>query len=85
MSLRQQLIHTSVGIVEIVPPAVNTDLGGVGLHTFGEPLDDFADHVIGKLYESDENTEFGYKNSEAWRVAGPQEREKAFEAMNSRH
>jgi len=30
----------------IVPPAVNTDLGGKGLHTFGAPLDDFADSVM---------------------------------------
>jgi hypothetical protein len=26
-------------------PAVNTDLEGIGLHTFGVPLDEFADGV----------------------------------------
>jgi len=35
-----------VQIIEVVPPAVNTDLGGVGLHGFGVPLDDFADGVM---------------------------------------
>jgi hypothetical protein len=35
-----------VRVVEIVPPAVNTDLGGPGQHDFGAPLDDFADSVI---------------------------------------
>ena len=30
LSLRQQLKDTSVKVLEIVPPAVNTDLGGAG-------------------------------------------------------
>jgi len=42
-------------VVEIIPPAVNTDLGGPGLHTFGENLDSFCDHVLGKMEESDDN------------------------------
>jgi len=51
-------------VVEIIPPAVNTDLGGAGLHTFGENLDSFCDHVLGKMEESDENNgilKFCYK------------------------
>ena len=36
----------AVRVIEIVPPAVNTDLGGPGLHDFGAPLDAFADSVI---------------------------------------
>lgn len=46
MSLRLQLAETNVNIVEALPSAVNTDLGGVGLHTFGVPVDDFADAVF---------------------------------------
>ena len=46
MSLRRQLAHTPVQVIEIIPPAVDTDLGGPGLHTFGVPLDEFADAVI---------------------------------------
>lgn len=45
-TLRIQLEHTNVGVVEVLPPAVNTDLGGVGLHTFGAPLHEFADSVF---------------------------------------
>lgn len=41
------LLHLQV--VEIIPPAVNTDLGGVGKHTFGVPLNDFADSVSDTL------------------------------------
>lgn len=44
-----------MSVLEIVPPAVNTDLGGVGLHNFGENLDAFCDHVLGKMEESDSN------------------------------
>lgn len=46
LSLRMQLSETKVNVVEVFPPAVNTDLGGVGLHTFGAPLGDFADAVF---------------------------------------
>jgi uncharacterized oxidoreductase len=62
MSLRYQLTETSVEVIEVAPPAVNTDLGGVGLHTFGEPLDAFADGIFKGLEEG--KTEIGYGTSE---------------------
>ncbi len=34
ISLRHQLEETNTEVIEIFPPAVNTDLGGPGLHTF---------------------------------------------------
>jgi uncharacterized oxidoreductase len=49
MSLRQQLTGTGIKVVEIAPPAVNTDLGGAGLHTFGVPLNEFADAVFARV------------------------------------
>lgn len=58
LSLREQLADTQVRVVEILPPAVNTDLGGVGLHTFGEPLDAFADGVFADYLRGE--TEIGY-------------------------
>ncbi|TGE36060.1 SDR family NAD(P)-dependent oxidoreductase [Desulfosporosinus fructosivorans] len=62
MSLRLQLADTNVNIVEIMPNAINTDLGGVGLHTFGVPVNEFADAVFAGL----ENgiLEIGYAGSE---------------------
>jgi uncharacterized oxidoreductase len=33
----------------IIPPAVDTDLGGPGLHTFGVNVNDFADDVMAKI------------------------------------
>jgi len=61
VSLRHQLSDTSVEVIETAPPAVNTDLGGVGLHTFGEPLDAFADEIFEGLEEG--KKEIGYGSS----------------------
>lgn len=58
VSLRHQLADTGIQVVEVFPPAVNTDLGGVGLHTFGAPLDDFADSIFKGLENGD--LEIGY-------------------------
>ncbi|MGV3467405.1 MAG: SDR family oxidoreductase [Heyndrickxia sp.] len=62
LSLRLQLANSNVKVVEIFPPAVNTDLGGVGLHTFGAPLNDFADAVFEGIKNGKE--EIGYGGSE---------------------
>lgn len=62
MSLRLQFAETNVNLVEVFPPAVNTDLGGVGLHTFGVPVNDFADAVFAGFENGDE--EIGYAGTE---------------------
>ncbi|MEC0241253.1 SDR family NAD(P)-dependent oxidoreductase [Paenibacillus dokdonensis] len=61
MSLRHQLSDTSVEVIEVAPPAVNTDLGGTELHTHGEPLDAFADGIFKGLEEG--KKEIGYGTS----------------------
>ncbi|PAE17424.1 short-chain dehydrogenase [Virgibacillus sp. 7505] len=61
MSLRLQLAETEVEVIEVAPPAVNTDLGGVGIHTFGEPVDAFAEGIFKGLAEGKE--EIGYGTS----------------------
>jgi uncharacterized oxidoreductase len=62
MSLRHQLEDTAIEVIEVAPPAVNTDLGGEGLHTFGTPVDEFADAIF-KGFEKGE-TEIGYARAE---------------------
>jgi uncharacterized oxidoreductase len=79
-SLRFQLKETSVEVYEVAPPAVDTDLGGPGKHTFGVNVDDFADHVMSKLAEG--TLEFGYETSELSRVASYDERSTLFWKMN---
>jgi Short-chain dehydrogenase involved in D-alanine esterification of lipoteichoic acid and wall teichoic acid (D-alanine transfer protein) len=61
MSLRHQLSESSVEVIEIAPPAVNTSLGGAGLHVHGEPLEAFADGIFQGLAEG--KLEIGYGTS----------------------
>jgi len=79
MSLRLQLDETSVEVIEVLPPAVNTDLGGVGLHTFGVPLDEFADAVFEGLANRD--SEIGYGGTEHRLSASKAERDIATKQM----
>lgn len=62
LTLREQLAETSVEVIEVLPPAVNTDLGGVGLHTFGAPLDDFTKGIFAGLEA--QKLEIGYGGTE---------------------
>ncbi len=47
-ALRQQLVGSSVEVLELAPPAVQTDLMG-GADFGGMPLDAFTDEVVGLL------------------------------------
>jgi len=78
LSLRHQL--KSVRVVELLPPAVNTDLGGKGLHDFGEPLDKFADAVFLRLQAGELEIAHGFA-AEAI-AATPQKSKEIFERMN---
>jgi uncharacterized oxidoreductase len=60
LSLRHQLADTPIQVIEIVPPAVDTDLGGPGLHTFGVPVDEFADAVFARLGAGEEEIAYGF-------------------------
>ncbi|WNG28694.1 SDR family NAD(P)-dependent oxidoreductase [Cystobacter fuscus] len=82
LSLRQQLADTALQVIEIVPPAVNTDLGGPGLHTFGVPLDEFADAIAERLRQGE--LEIGYGTAEKARRASRDELDEAFQRMNQR-
>lgn len=80
LSLRAQLTGTRVTVVEIIPPAVNTELGGAGLHSHGEPLDAYADDVMRRLAAGE--LEFGYKSSEERRNASRAELDRRFTLAN---
>jgi uncharacterized oxidoreductase len=80
LSLRHQLRDTSVGVVEIVPPAVNTDLGGKGLHDFGAPVDSFADSIMARIQKGE--LEVGFEFSEKVRRASRDELDQVFSQMN---
>lgn len=59
VSMRYQLAETPVEVIEIIPPAVDTDLGGVGLHTFGVNTDEFADAVFEGLKTGKQEIAYG--------------------------
>ncbi len=61
VSLRHQLSKTNTNVFEIIPPAVNTDLGGKGIHTFGANPVDFINEIFEGLVQ--EKIEIGYGSS----------------------
>ena len=82
LSLRHQLVPTGISVLEIVPPAVDTDRGGPGLHTFGVNVDEFADSVMARLAAGEQ--EVGYGSSEKSRLASRAELDEQFRMMNNR-
>ena len=82
LSLRHQLEPEGIAVLEIVPPAVDTDLGGPGLHTFGVNVDAFADSIMERLSRGEQ--EVGYGTSEKSRLASRAELDEAFRMMNKR-
>ena len=59
LSLRQQLIDSPISVLEIIPPAVNTDLGGKGLHTSGVDVDEFTNAIVGQLESGQIEASYG--------------------------
>ena len=82
LSLRHQLKPEGIAVLELVPPAVDTDLGGPGLHTFGVNVDEFADAVMARLATGEQ--EVGYGTSEISRLASRAELDEQFRVMNNR-
>jgi uncharacterized oxidoreductase len=80
LSLRHQLAGSGVRVVEIIPPAVNTDLGGPGLHTTGAPLEPFADEVVARLVAGEEEIAYGTAQPRA--AAAHAAFDEAFARMN---
>jgi len=60
LSLRHQLSSTPISIIEIIPPAVDTDLGGKGLHTFGVPVNEFTDAIVEQLKMGNIEAAYGF-------------------------
>jgi uncharacterized oxidoreductase len=80
ISLRQLVKSRNIEVIEIIPPALNTDLGGKGLHDYAPPVSEFIEAVFGKLKEGKSEISHGF--SEAMTKAGPEELQKTFERMN---
>ena len=79
-SLRWQLAGTSVQVIEVIPPAVHTNLGGTD-HSFGVPLDEYADDVMRQLTAG--HLEIAYGTSAKSSQASRAELDAVFQAMNT--
>ncbi|WP_437756285.1 SDR family oxidoreductase [Sorangium sp. So ce1389] len=78
LSLRHQLRKTPVTVVEVIPPAVRSNLGGA--HDFGVPTGEYADSVIQQLGEGrlEVTYQFSAKSSQASRA----EADEMFKQLN---
>lgn len=79
-SLRHLLQERGIEVIELIPPALNTDLGGKGIHDFAPPVTGFIDTTFEQLKAG--KPQVTYMFSEAMLRAGLEEREVAFGKMN---
>ncbi|WP_234997808.1 SDR family oxidoreductase [Mucilaginibacter sp. OK098] len=80
LSSRQLLKSKNIDVIEIIPPALNTDLGGKGLHDAAPPVRDFIEAVFQQLEEGEAEITFGF--SAALAKANPDELQGAFNRLN---
>jgi uncharacterized oxidoreductase len=59
LSLRHQLKDRGIEVVEVIPPALNTDLGGKGIHDGAPPVSDFIESIFEQLKNGSDEVSFG--------------------------
>jgi uncharacterized oxidoreductase len=80
LSLRHLLKPKGIEVIEMIPPALNTDLGAKGLHDEYPPVSDFIEAVFQQMKEG--KTELTFGTSEARATANNETIVKYFNAMN---
>jgi uncharacterized oxidoreductase len=80
VSVRHLLKSKNVEVIEMIPPALNTDLGGKGLHDNAPPVSDFVEAVFEQLKQGRIELTFGF--SEGMSKANPEDLIKAFDRLN---
>ncbi|MET6990947.1 SDR family oxidoreductase [Sediminicola arcticus] len=80
LSLREMLKAKNIEVIEIIPPALNTDLGGKGLHDYAPLVNDFINAIFLQLEKGETELTFGF--SDAIVKAGPEQLRQAFIKMN---
>ena len=65
LSLRHQLKSTETEVIEIIPPALNTDLGGKGIHDAHPSVSDFIESIFKQLQEGKIELTFGTSETRA--------------------
>jgi uncharacterized oxidoreductase len=80
ISLRHLMKSKNIEVIEIIPPALNTDLGGKGLHDEHPPVSEFVNAIFGQLKEGKNELTFGF--SEMLSKAAPEVIKGMFKKMN---
>jgi len=80
LSLRYMLSSKNIEVIELIPPALNTDLGGKGIHDEFPPIQGFIESTFEQIMAGKSAISWGF--SEAMLKAGPEELQKAFTRMN---
>ena len=65
LSLRHSLKSRGIEVIEMIPPALNTDLGAKGLHDQYPPVSDFIEAVFQQMKEGKTELTFGTSESRA--------------------
>jgi uncharacterized oxidoreductase len=80
LSLRHLLKQKGIEVIEMIPPALNTDLGAKGLHDAYPPVSDFIEAVFQQMKEG--KTELTFGTSESRTKANNETILQYFNAMN---
>jgi len=65
LSLRHSLKSTNIEVIEMIPPAVNTDLGRKGIHDGHPAVSDFVESVFQQMKEGKTELTFGFSEASA--------------------
>ena len=65
LSLRHMLKPTGIEVIEMIPPALNTDLGGKGIHDGQPAVSDFVESVFQQMKEGKTELTFGTSTGRA--------------------
>ena len=79
-SLRYILRAKNIEVIELIPPALNTDLGGKGIHDHAPPVSDFIKSVFEQLKQGKLEVTFGY--TETMLQAGREDLQQSFNRLN---
>jgi len=80
LSARHLLKARNIEVIEIIPPALNTDLGGKGLHDAHPPVGAFIEAIFEQLKDGKTELTFGF--SETMANGGPEVIKGAFSRLN---
>lgn len=80
LSLRELVRDRNIEVIEVIPPALNTDLGGKGIHDHAPPVSDLIEAIFAQLHEGRVELTFGFTT--AISQAGQEVLRPVFQRMN---